>query len=202
MNTDSIIYYKRDGLMRKDLADVWQLEEPGMRQSSWALVIHEKHFNRYDPALWEIYGTLQPARVLDLKWSGANRKRQALKDGTAIQLAAYAFLERLGQGVFPPVGYFVMDAQRLLTTEPQAFPGAERVDGPSPQDTWQALTTTHASQWQGVAEGHVDAPGAGMTLKERRARKAHVENGRLVVQLGCGWCDYTTLCGLAFEEEA
>jgi hypothetical protein len=67
MNTDSIIYYKRDGLMRKDIADVWQLEEPGMRQSSWALVIHEKHFNRYDPALWEIYGTLRPVQVLDLE---------------------------------------------------------------------------------------------------------------------------------------
>ena len=67
MNTDSIIYYKRDGLMRKDIADVWQLEEPGMRQSDWALVIHEKHFNRYDPALWEIYGTLRPVQVLDLE---------------------------------------------------------------------------------------------------------------------------------------
>jgi hypothetical protein len=67
MNTDSIIYYKRDGLLRKDIADVWQLEEPGMRQSSWALVIHEKHFNRYDPALWEIYGTLRPVHVLDLE---------------------------------------------------------------------------------------------------------------------------------------
>ena len=142
-----------------------------------------------------------PARVLDLKWSGANSKRQALKGGSAIQLAAYAFLERQGQGVFPPVGYFVMDLQRLLTTEQQAFPGAEQVDGPSPQDTWQALTTTHASQWQGVAEGHVDAPGAGMTPKER-ARKGHVENGRLIVPLACRWCDYTTLCGLAFEEEA
>jgi len=67
MNTDTIIYYKRDGLMRKDIADVWQLEEPGMRQSSWALVIHERHFNRYDPALWEIYGTLRPVQVLDFE---------------------------------------------------------------------------------------------------------------------------------------
>ena len=67
MNTDSIIYYKRDGLLRKDIADVWQLEEPGMRQSSWALVIHEQHFNRYDPALWEVYGTLRPVHVLDLE---------------------------------------------------------------------------------------------------------------------------------------
>jgi hypothetical protein len=67
MNTDSIIYYKRDNLLRRDIADVWQLEEPGMRQSDWALVIHEKHFNRYDPALWEIYGTLRPVQVLDLE---------------------------------------------------------------------------------------------------------------------------------------
>jgi hypothetical protein len=67
MNSDTIGYYKRDQLLRADIADVWQLEEPGMRQSSWALVIHEKHFSRYDPALWEIYGTLAPAQVLDVE---------------------------------------------------------------------------------------------------------------------------------------
>jgi hypothetical protein len=65
----------------------------------------------------------EPARILDLKWSGAKGKREALKQGTALQLAAYAFLERRQDGTFPPVGYFVMDAQRLLTTEPDAFPG-------------------------------------------------------------------------------
>jgi hypothetical protein len=64
MNSDTIAAYKRDHLMRQDIVDVFQLEEPGMRLSNWALVIHEQHFNRYDPALWEIYGTLQPAQVL------------------------------------------------------------------------------------------------------------------------------------------
>ena len=143
-----------------------------------------------------------PPRILDLKWSGAKRKRDALKEGTALQLAAYSFLERRQDGAFPPVGYFVMDAQRLLTTEPEAFPGAERVDGPPPGETWRVVETTHASAWQAVAEGRIEAPGAGTREDAKLPKNACVKDGRLVMPAKCDWCDYIALCGLAFEEEA
>ncbi len=143
-----------------------------------------------------------PPRILDLKWSGAKRKRDALKEGTALQLAAYSFLERGHDGVFPPVGYFVMDEQRLLTTEPAAFPGAERVDGPPPGETWRVVENTRAAAWQAIAEGRIEAPGAGMEKDAKPPKEACVKDGRLVMPAKCGWCDYVALCGLAFEEDA
>ena len=143
-----------------------------------------------------------PPRILDLKWSGAGRKREALKQGTALQLAAYAFLERQGNSPFPPVGYFVMDAQRLLTTQPDAFQGAEPVVGPSPEETWRLLESTHESAWRSVADGRIAAPGAASTEEEKPPKQACIKDGRLLMSSDCRWCDYTVLCGLAFAEEA
>jgi hypothetical protein len=39
-------------------------EEAGITNSQYALVIHEKHFNRHDYLVWKIYGTVQPMFVL------------------------------------------------------------------------------------------------------------------------------------------
>jgi hypothetical protein len=143
----------------------------------------------------------EPARILDLKWSGAGRKRRALKDGTALQLAAYAFLQRQGDEPFPPVGYFVMEAQRLLTTQPDAFHDAEEVKGPPPEETWRLLEATHALEWRTVAQGRLAARGVAGDDGEEPPRESCVEDGRLVVPPACEWCDYAALCGLAFAEE-
>lgn len=53
----------REGLMRHDFVDTG-LEEPGVRASQIAMVIHEKHFNKYEYWIWDFYGTTQPALVL------------------------------------------------------------------------------------------------------------------------------------------
>ncbi len=50
---------------RRDLLNT-QLEEPGVRASNIALVIHEKHFNKYEYWIWDFYDTIQPQLVLDL----------------------------------------------------------------------------------------------------------------------------------------
>jgi ATP-dependent helicase/nuclease subunit B len=144
----------------------------------------------------------EPSRILDLKWGGAGRKRWALKEGTALQLAAYAFLERQGSGPFPPVGYFVMDSQRLLTTQPDAFDGAEPVNGPSPEETWRVVEATHAVEWHTVADGRISARGVVTTDDEKPPKEASAKNGRLVVPPACQWCDYGALCGRAFKEDA
>lgn len=141
----------------------------------------------------------EPARILDLKWSGAGSKRRALKEGTALQLAAYAFLERQGQGPFPPVGYFVMDAQRLLTTQPDAFQGAEAVAGPSPEETWRLAEETHAREWRAVAQGLLAARGIEPT-EEASPAESRDEDGGPLVPPACEWCDYDGLCGQAFAE--
>ncbi len=56
--------WKRLGLLRMDIRDTG-LEEPGVKASDLALVIHEKHFNKYEYWIWDFYGTAQPAQVLD-----------------------------------------------------------------------------------------------------------------------------------------
>jgi hypothetical protein len=54
----------REGRQRPDLRNTG-LEEPGVRASDLALVIHEKHFNKYEYWIWDFYGTTRPAVVLD-----------------------------------------------------------------------------------------------------------------------------------------
>ncbi len=52
-----------DGFLRKDIADSG-MEEPGVRNSRAALVLHEKHFNKYEYWIWDAYGTTKPSYVL------------------------------------------------------------------------------------------------------------------------------------------
>jgi 4-amino-4-deoxy-L-arabinose transferase-like glycosyltransferase len=64
-NHDSVAEYQREGLLRRDLGDAG-MEEPAVRRSDAALVIHELHFAKYEHMIWNAYGTATPARVLAL----------------------------------------------------------------------------------------------------------------------------------------
>jgi hypothetical protein len=55
--------YQRDGLLAPGLPDAGH-EVQGIRRSKFALVIHERHFNRHDYLIWDAYGSVQPAFVL------------------------------------------------------------------------------------------------------------------------------------------
>jgi 4-amino-4-deoxy-L-arabinose transferase-like glycosyltransferase len=55
--------YIRDGLLPRSMPDSGH-EEGGIAASKFALVIHEKHFNRHDYLIWKSYGTVQPWFVL------------------------------------------------------------------------------------------------------------------------------------------
>jgi hypothetical protein len=143
-----------------------------------------------------------PPRILDLKWSGAGRRRRALAQGTALQLAAYSFLECGGERPFPPVGYFIMDAQRLLTTQEEAFHDAEPVDGPAPEETWRLLASTHEAEWSLVGDGSLEARGVVLDDEQKPPSEAGIVDGRIVVPPPCQWCDFSALCGRAFGEDA
>ena len=99
-----------------------------------------------------------PYRILDLKWGGATSRSKSLERGTAFQLAAYAYLTSDGE-VFPGVAYFIMGAQRMFTTAPELFPGAEPIVGPSPRETWELYQREHAVRWQEVEQGRIHALG-------------------------------------------
>ncbi len=64
-NHDSLVQYQREGLLDPDLRDTG-LEEPAVRASDRALVIHELHFAKYEHMIWNAYRTATPARVLVL----------------------------------------------------------------------------------------------------------------------------------------
>jgi hypothetical protein len=54
----------REHRLRPDLRNTG-LEEPGVKASDIAMVIHEKHFNKYEYWIWDFYGTTRPQLVLD-----------------------------------------------------------------------------------------------------------------------------------------
>ena len=54
---------QKDGFARRDLADAG-MEEPGVRGSDFGLVIHERHFNKYEYWLWDAYGTTRPSHLV------------------------------------------------------------------------------------------------------------------------------------------
>jgi hypothetical protein len=55
--------YRRMGLLPSTLPDAGH-ETAGIQASTWAIVIHELHFNRHDYLIWDSYGTVQPDFVL------------------------------------------------------------------------------------------------------------------------------------------
>jgi hypothetical protein len=56
-------WYMRLGELSRSFPDSgW--EQAGINASQYALVVHEKHFNRHDYMIWKSYGTVQPVFVL------------------------------------------------------------------------------------------------------------------------------------------
>jgi hypothetical protein len=157
---------------------------------------------RIDLVLGGKAGGHDTSLIVDLKWAGAARKRKVLEAGAAVQLASYAFLEAQGREPFPAVGYFVMDSQRLLTTDPKAFHGAEAVEGPSPAETWQRVQVTHRREWREVDEGRLTARGIESEDGQKPLKDPGVDGDLLRIPPSCAWCDYGVLCGLTVKEDA
>lgn len=140
-----------------------------------------------------------PRRVLDLKWGRATYLSQSLERGTAFQLAAYSYLTSDGD-VFPGVAYFIMGAQKMFTTAPELFPGAEPVEGPSPKETWDLYQKVHAERWTRIESGHIEALGVPKG-DEQVPKETTLNEGVLTVEPPCKICDYAAMCGRAFRQE-
>lgn len=138
-----------------------------------------------------------PRRIVDLKWGGASFRRKSLAGGTALQLAAYSFLGQEG-GAFPPAAYLIMSAQRVLTTTPEHFPGAESANGPSPEDTWRLLEQAHVAAWTAIEAGSVEARGVS-AVDADVPKESKVVNGQLVMDPPCRFCSFASLCGRSFQ---
>ncbi len=137
-----------------------------------------------------------PTAVIDLKWSGARYRRQQLAAGTAHQLAAYAALVGDARPAeLPPVGFFIVREQRLLTTDDTVFRDADRVEGPAIDVTWDAFVEAHRRKRTALANGVLEAPMPDADAKETADA---IADGVLSLQPPCGYCDLRTLCGRVF----
>jgi hypothetical protein len=115
------------------------------------------------------------------------------------QLAAYAHLVADPHAsTLPPVAFFILREQRLLTTDDTVFRDAHLVDGPAVDATWDALLEAQRRRRAALAEGSLEAPGmVGADGQEVLAADA-VADGALALAPPCGYCDLQALCGRFF----
>jgi len=141
--------------------------------------------------------------VVDAKWGAFGYRREALRNGTATQLAFYAHLLAQQPGfekVSPSVAFFVLSRGRILTTDPRLGVRAENIDGPSHAETWLALERAFEVRKEELALGvllataNPDEFGEGVA-----AGDAVGADGALVLVPKCHWCAYGGLCGAAFN---
>ena len=141
-----------------------------------------------------------PPRIIDLKWGGGSYRRDSLARGGAYQLAAYGRLVT-GKAKTLPAAYYILESQRLLTVTPDAFPGAEPVEGPILDAVWEGLEKAHAARRKELKAGQLLATGLAESDElEPPERDALNDDGLLEVAPPCGYCDYGGLCGKDFQE--
>ena len=144
---------------------------------------------------------LDPTTVIDLKWSGRNFQIDHLKTGTALQLAAYAFLASSpgNDQNLPPVGYFILMRHEMLALNFGSIPGATTQAGPAIEETWAAFTAGVSERRKELEKGLLEAranPDAdGLSSPE----KDSLEDGAFLLDAGCKFCKFDALCGNSFR---
>ena len=134
-----------------------------------------------------------PDKVIDLKWAGAKWRIPEMEAGTSYQLATYSRLLRpKGKKAFPPVAYYMIRENRMLTTDKKAFPKAEPIDGPGPSVPWAALQKAYAEIAKAIKGGTVLAPVE--YKKKPGGDPGKIEDGRLLLPPPCFYCDFECLC--------
>ena len=143
---------------------------------------------------------ISPSAIVDLKWSDRGR-RDLLKKGGALQLAAYAMLVSHADGLrrLPPVAYYVLRTATLLAQSERDFPGAEALGGPPPDIVWAAAEASALAARDALARGELTAPG--LEQDEKKTRTEVLPDGSLFVAAPCKYCDHPALCGRAFAAE-
>jgi hypothetical protein len=142
----------------------------------------------------------EPPAVIDLKLGGGNRKRKAFERGAVYDLAIYGHLLRQGEGAFPPVGYFILTEQALLTNEAGGFGAGETIAGRSREEVWAGLGAAVGDRLAELTAGELEAPANPGEEGEEPPRESALVEGLLVCEPGCRFCDFAVLCGLRFSE--
>ena len=127
--------------------------------------------------------------VIDLKWSGDKRKIQALKNGTALQLAAYSYFLRT-KDIWPSTAYFIFPSAQLYSTNQQDFPGCIFVPGPSEEEMWKNAALSIQKIRASLDGGKIAVPC--FTEADKQLATAGMN-----IEPPCKWCSYQMFCRYA-----
>jgi len=145
--------------------------------------------------------------VLDLKWSGSsNYRKKEIEEGSALQLATYAWLLRdKNRDAWAEGGYFMLAQGELLSDSP-LFGLDALTPARSTQEIWKLGVRTWKQRWlelqggrmkaTGVLEGQLKASGLSRDKVQAQMKGGCDVENLLYQSPPCGFCDFATLCGL------
>jgi RecB family exonuclease len=127
--------------------------------------------------------------VLDLKWSRSDRyRREEVKNGAALQLAAYARLTGAGEAA----GYFML-AQGRVVGRKGAIAGGSVVPAPTLADTWTRVTQAVERRKTAIGEGRLHALGLDYN---RQKPPPDPDEIKVAISPPCHFCKFGRLCGV------
>lgn len=143
--------------------------------------------------------------IVDLKW-GRKRHEDRLRDGTAIQLAVYAYVRKstTNTRAFPSVGYFSLSAQQMLTTDQRLAGSLGPVRGEDIADTWMRVDRTATLVDAHVASGRLPVTGVAGGLPVHQSCGVAPDSAghfELPPNAACGYCEYDVICGRRWENQ-
>jgi RecB family exonuclease len=145
--------------------------------------------------------------VLDLKW-GRTSYADKLKDGTAVQLAVYAYLRKRATGAkrpaFPAVAYFSLSRGICLATDNKTFEGALVFPGDDAEGTWKRTEVTLKLIEQHLDEGRISVAGVSGALPVVEACGGNVDPQKQLVlapDAACQYCEFDPVCGRRWEAQ-
>jgi hypothetical protein len=141
-----------------------------------------------------------PSLIVDLKWGGEKYRQKELENGAAYQLAAYSRLVS-PKGPMPPVAFFILQSQRMLTVHKGLFPNAKVVQGATVEETWRAFERSCSEREKEFAEGKVISPGKRDENGKLSPADSILQDGKLNLTPPCMFCHFGWLCGYALEAQ-
>ncbi|MGD9947657.1 MAG: PD-(D/E)XK nuclease family protein [Desulfobulbus sp.] len=136
-----------------------------------------------------------PFTVVDMKRSWAKFYKKKMESGTALQIVLYGFLLKELRGRYPQLAYYTLEDQTLLTTDLRSFPLGEEAVVPETKEIFQIFEETFTANWEVVKSGTLLCPGNNGEDIESR-----VEEGKLILEPPCRFCEYEVLCGRRFQQ--
>jgi ATP-dependent helicase/nuclease subunit B len=137
--------------------------------------------------------------ILDLKWAKRARYRgDELREGKALQLAAYGWLLEGEKGRFPAGGYYMLKQGDLLVSSCRLFPEHYVLPGVNLADIWQRSFNAYRQRLNQLQNGLALAEGVeDIAESENLEASPETELTEDVLELAahCKWCAYINLCG-------